>query len=228
MLLCFDEQTGEFLWQHSSEKLPTGRVHDWPLQGICSAPYVEGDRIWFVSSQGKVVCVDADGYHDGSDDGDISNERARLFDIRVNEDPAADQVAPATAALNEGTVNDTLRAAAAKAGFELPEEVTVTADDNGKKWTIAAKINNEDRTVIAEIIGPKLSVFKVVTPSDTQEADTLWEYDMMESLKVSQHNMCSCSITAMGDLLFINTSNCLLYTSPSPRDLSTSRMPSSA
>ena len=30
---------------------------------------------------------------------------------------------------------------------------------------------------------------------------------MMESLKVSQHNMCSCSITAMGDLLFINTSN---------------------
>ena len=207
VLLCFDEQTGEFLWQHSSEKLPTGRVHDWPLQGICSAPYVEGDRIWFVSSQGKVVCVDSDGYHDGTDDGDITNQRARLFDIRANEDAAVDQVAPAATALDAGTVNDVLRAAAAKAGFELPEEVTVTADTAGKKWTITAKINDEERTVIAQIMGPKLSVFKLVTVSDTQEADTLWEYDMMESLEVSQHNMCSCSITALGDLLFINTSN---------------------
>ena len=207
VLLCFDEQTGDFLWQHSSEKLPTGRVHDWPLQGICSAPYVEGDRIWFVSSRGKVVCVDADGYYDGTDDGEITNERARLFDIRVNEDPSADQVAPAVTALNQGTVNDTLRAATAKAGFELPEEVSVVADDGGKKWTLTAKIGDEDRTVIAQIMGPKLSVFKVVTPNDTEEADTLWEYDMMGNLEVSQHNMCSCSITSMGDLLFINTSN---------------------
>ena len=36
VLLCFDADTGKFLWQHSSEKLPTGRVHDWPEQGICS------------------------------------------------------------------------------------------------------------------------------------------------------------------------------------------------
>src|SRR5262245_51698310 len=35
-LLCFDEETGEFLWQHSSEKLASGRVNDWPNQGICS------------------------------------------------------------------------------------------------------------------------------------------------------------------------------------------------
>ncbi len=34
-LLAFSEKDGAFLWQHSSEKLPTGRVHDWPLQGIC-------------------------------------------------------------------------------------------------------------------------------------------------------------------------------------------------
>ena len=31
-----------------------------------------------------------------------------------------------------------------------------------------------------------------------------------------------------GDLVSMMTNNCLLYTSPSPRDLSTSRMPSSA
>ena len=33
LLLCFDEETGKFLWQHSNEKLPSGRVHDWPEQG---------------------------------------------------------------------------------------------------------------------------------------------------------------------------------------------------
>jgi hypothetical protein len=35
MLFHFSEADGKFLWQHSSEKMPTGRVHDWPLQGIC-------------------------------------------------------------------------------------------------------------------------------------------------------------------------------------------------
>src|SRR6188474_740480 len=63
-LLCFREQDGEFLWQFSAEKLPTGRVHDWPLQGIVSSPLVEGDRAWFVSNRGEVVCVDTQGFHD--------------------------------------------------------------------------------------------------------------------------------------------------------------------
>ena len=37
-LLAFDEKTGKFLWQCSSTKLPSGRVNDWPLMGICSTP----------------------------------------------------------------------------------------------------------------------------------------------------------------------------------------------
>jgi len=68
-LLCFDRQTGEFLWQHSSEKLASGRVHDWPLQGICSTPMVEGNRLWFVTSRGEVRCLDTEGFRDGKDDG---------------------------------------------------------------------------------------------------------------------------------------------------------------
>ena len=70
-LLCFDVKDGKFLWQHSSEKLPTGRVHDWPLQGICSAPLVEGDRLWFVTSRGEVRCLDTEGFHDGENDGPL-------------------------------------------------------------------------------------------------------------------------------------------------------------
>ena len=46
VLACFSEKDGKFLWQHSNEKLPTGRVHDWPLQGVCAAPLVEGERVW--------------------------------------------------------------------------------------------------------------------------------------------------------------------------------------
>jgi len=68
-LLCFDLASGDFLWQHSSEKLASGRVHDWPLQGICSTPLVEENRLWFVTSRGEVRCLDTEGFRDGRDDG---------------------------------------------------------------------------------------------------------------------------------------------------------------
>ena len=36
VLLCFRESDGEFLWQHSSNKLPRAKTNDSPFQGICS------------------------------------------------------------------------------------------------------------------------------------------------------------------------------------------------
>lgn len=129
-LLCFDEQSGEFLWQHSSEKLPTGRVHDWPLQGICCAPLIEGKRLWFVTSRGEVKCLDTEGFHDGKNNGPVTNEKEQALK--------------------------------ANAQAEWEEE---------------------------------------------KEADVIWELNMMKELGVSQHNMCSCSVTTAGDLLFVNTSN---------------------
>ncbi|MBM4021984.1 MAG: serine/threonine protein kinase [Planctomycetes bacterium] len=118
-LLAFTLADGSFLWQDSSEKLPTGRVHDWPLQGICCAPLVEGDRLWYVTSRGEVKCLDTAGFRDGENDGPFTGEKAIAVD----------------------------------------------------------------------------------------EADVVWALDMMKELGVSQHNMCSCSVTAAGDLLFVNTSN---------------------
>lgn len=79
-LLCFETATGRFLWQYSSEKLPAGRVHDWPLQGICSTPLVEGKRLWFVSNRGEVVCLDIDGFYDGANDGPYRDEPSEEFD----------------------------------------------------------------------------------------------------------------------------------------------------
>ncbi len=118
-LLAFSAADGSFLWQDSSEKLPTGRVHDWPLHGICCAPLVEGDRLWYVTSRGEVKCLDTEGFRDGENDGPFTAE----------------------------------------------------------------KVQAED------------------------EADVVWVLDMMEELGVSQHNMCSCSVTSAGDFLFVNTGN---------------------
>ena len=118
-LICFDEKTGQFLWQHSNPKLPTGRVHDWPNQGICCSPFVDGERAWYVSSRGQVVCLDTEGFRDGQNDSPYVGE---------------------------------------------------------------------------EITGET-------------EADIVWVVDMMKDLKVSQHNMCSCSVTSVGNLLFVITGN---------------------
>ena len=118
-LLCFDEKTGEFLWQHSSPKLATGRVHDWPLQGVCCSPIIDGERLWFVTSRGEVRCLDTEGFRDDENDGSFTSE---------------------------------------------PNE-------------------NKD------------------------EADVIWVFDMMAKLTVSQHNMCSCYVALVGDILVVNTSN---------------------
>jgi outer membrane protein assembly factor BamB len=118
-LVCFDEKTGTFLWQHSNEKLPTGRVHDWPHQGICCSPYVDGERAWYVTSRGTVVCLDTEGFRDGQNDSPYVDEKE-------------------------------------------------TAET---------------------------------------EADVIWLVDMMKDLGVSQHNMCSCSVTVVGNLLFVITGN---------------------
>jgi outer membrane protein assembly factor BamB len=118
-LLCFRESDGKFLWQHSSEKLSTGRVHDWPLQGVCATPIVEGDRLWFVTNRGEVACLDTEGFYDNENNGPFTGE----------------------------------------------------------------------------------------THPNKDEADVIWNLDMMKQLGVSQHNMCSCSMTISGDLLFVCTSN---------------------
>jgi outer membrane protein assembly factor BamB len=57
VLMCFEEATGKFLWQLTFPKLAAGRVVDWPLEGICSTPIVEGDKLYFVSNRCEVICA---------------------------------------------------------------------------------------------------------------------------------------------------------------------------
>src|SRR5262245_10130315 len=57
VLMAFDQKTGKFLWQRYSAKLPTGRVNDWPGEGICSTVYHEPGKIWYSTSRCEVVCL---------------------------------------------------------------------------------------------------------------------------------------------------------------------------
>src|SRR5262245_18096528 len=74
VLLAFDEETGKFLWQLSRDKLPTGRVHDWPLLGFCSSALSEGNRVWCVTNRNELMCLDTEGFLDGKNDGPFQNE----------------------------------------------------------------------------------------------------------------------------------------------------------
>ena len=75
VVMAFDAGSGEFLWQMTHEKLEAGRVNDWPLQGVCSTPYVEDDRLYYVSNRATVVCLDTNGFRDGDNDGPITDEQ---------------------------------------------------------------------------------------------------------------------------------------------------------
>jgi len=60
VLMCFRESDGKFLWQNTSEKLADS-TKDWPETGVCSAPLVEGDRVYYVTNRCELVCLDTHG-----------------------------------------------------------------------------------------------------------------------------------------------------------------------
>ncbi|WP_146600940.1 PQQ-binding-like beta-propeller repeat protein [Novipirellula aureliae] len=205
-LIALDDSNGDFLWQHSSEKLITGRVHDWPLQGICCAPLVEGDRLWFVTNRGEVRCLDTNGFYDNEDDGPVVDEPAKVAEI-MNAGDAAQAYTDSVAALSAGKLSQAAKDALSAAGEEVQGDVaikTITAD---KVWSLAGNFGGVDRELSAKIVGPRLVFSKTLGTQDKREADTVWVYDMMDELGVSQHNMAACSVTSYGDLLFVNTSN---------------------
>jgi outer membrane protein assembly factor BamB len=69
ILMAFRESDGEFLWQHVNDKLAAGRALDWPFQGVCSSPVIEGDVAYYVSNRGELVALDLKGFKDGKNDG---------------------------------------------------------------------------------------------------------------------------------------------------------------
>lgn len=58
VLMAFRETDGEFLYQIVSDKLPIGRVNDWPYQGVASSPLIDGERAYYVNNRAEVVCFE--------------------------------------------------------------------------------------------------------------------------------------------------------------------------
>lgn len=75
VLMAFRESDGQFLWQHTNEKLAAGRVNDWPFQGVASSPLIEGDRLYYVSNRAELVCLDTEGFRDKENDGPYTEEK---------------------------------------------------------------------------------------------------------------------------------------------------------
>jgi outer membrane protein assembly factor BamB len=73
VLMCFRESDGQFLWQAVTDKLESGDA-DWPEEGVCSSPAVEGQRLYYVSNRGELVCLDTEGFMDGENDGPFQDE----------------------------------------------------------------------------------------------------------------------------------------------------------
>jgi outer membrane protein assembly factor BamB len=206
VLVAFSEKDGKFLWQHSNEKLPTGRVHDWPLQGVCATPLVEGERLWYVTNRGEVVCLDTKGFYDNQDDGPVTKDPGRLFDVAKNEDAAKDKFAPVVKALKEGKIADGLAAEFKTVGMNVPADAKVAAEGPNFKITFTPA-GGAPREILLRAEGPRLSVYKLINTDDKDEADVIWRVNMMKELGISQHNMCSCSVTTVGDILYVCTSN---------------------
>jgi outer membrane protein assembly factor BamB len=75
VLMAFRESDGEFLWQQTHTKLESGRANDWPFQGIASSPLVVGDRLYYTSNRGVVLCLDIQGFRDKENDGPVTDEK---------------------------------------------------------------------------------------------------------------------------------------------------------
>ncbi len=75
VLMAFREDTGEFVWQHTHEKLESGQANDWPYQGVASSPLVDGDLLYYVSNRAVLFCLDLEGFKDKENDGPITDEK---------------------------------------------------------------------------------------------------------------------------------------------------------
>ena len=74
VVMCFRESDGEFLWQMTHAKLASGRVNDWPEQGVCSSPAIVGNHVYYVSNRAEVIALDSEGFRDGENDGPFQDE----------------------------------------------------------------------------------------------------------------------------------------------------------
>ncbi len=84
VLMAFQAKDGQFLWQDVAPRVERG-LREFLLPSTTSTPYVEGNRLYYVTAECQLRSLDTQGFRDGANDGAHKDE---MF----QDDAAADIV----------------------------------------------------------------------------------------------------------------------------------------
>jgi outer membrane protein assembly factor BamB/HEAT repeat protein len=73
VLAAFRAKDGQFLWQDVAPRVERG-LREFLLPSTTSAPYVEGNRLYYVTAECQLRCLDTQGFRDGENNGPYQDE----------------------------------------------------------------------------------------------------------------------------------------------------------
>jgi len=73
VLMAFHAKDGTFLWQDVAPRVERG-LREFLLPSTTSAPYVEGNRLYYVTAECQLRCLDTQGFRDGENNGPYREE----------------------------------------------------------------------------------------------------------------------------------------------------------
>ena len=73
VLMAFDARDGTFLWQDVAPRVERG-LREFLLPSTTGAPYAEGNRLYYVTAECQLRCLDVRGFRDGENDGPYQGE----------------------------------------------------------------------------------------------------------------------------------------------------------
>jgi len=73
VLLAFQAKDGKFLWQDVAGRVERG-LREFLLPSTTSTPYVEGNRVYYVTAECQLRCLDTRGFRDGENNGPYREE----------------------------------------------------------------------------------------------------------------------------------------------------------
>ena len=135
ILMCFDEKSGDLIWQLVVPKLKSGKVNDWEALGLLSSPTIEGDRVYIVTSRCEVMCLDVNGLANGND-GPFKDE-AKYFSKDTGKPPVEPGPKDADIIWVYDMVDDlgVFPHNASNCSVLLVDDILYTVTSNGQDWT---------------------------------------------------------------------------------------------
>jgi len=76
VLMAFQKTDGSFLWQDVAPRVERG-LREFLLPSTTSAPYVEGNRLYYVTADCQLRALDTRGFRDGENNGPYREEKFR-------------------------------------------------------------------------------------------------------------------------------------------------------